>query len=73
MLFSKLRLQIGGSDFNCSYLGRKNDKNIGLQKNRHFCARKSAKIAQNSNHNIDPWSQTPSRRALPGVGTIRPD
>jgi hypothetical protein len=32
------------------------DPNIGFWEKRHFFRRKLSKIAENCDHNIDPWS-----------------
>jgi hypothetical protein len=34
------------------------DRNIGFRAKRNFFRRKLAKIAENSDHNIDPWKLT---------------
>jgi hypothetical protein len=37
---------------------QKFDHNIGFRKKRRFFRRKLAKIAENSDHNMDPWLDT---------------
>jgi hypothetical protein len=37
------------------------DHNIGFKEKRQFFCRKVAKIAENCDHNIDPWSQSYDR------------
>jgi hypothetical protein len=47
------------------------DHNIGFLEKRHFC-RKLAKIAENCDHNIDPWSDVAFyfvRNNIGGTGT----
>jgi hypothetical protein len=45
------------------YLGGKKDPNIGFQERRQFFSPKWAKIAENSDRNIDPWKSCALNRA----------
>jgi hypothetical protein len=45
------------------YFVQKTDHNIGFQEKRRFCSRKLGKIAEISDHNIDPLTLLPGRWA----------
>jgi hypothetical protein len=51
----KISEKIGVFDSKQSQILKKIDHNIGFWEKCQFCRRKLAKIAENCDHNIDPW------------------